>query len=285
MAVLLQLAGESATEGLVGIWCVKSRTSPPNMRRLAPLLAKLACPMKEVSNAMDAKRAYSRSEEQISPWIGLFPERVYMVHRGSAENDLWMSIYYNGTSWRRSDGTLGDERIPDQKSKAGPALAAFDNTLHLVHLGTGWSNDIWYSRSLGGNWSVNEKLFPIQKSHVSPALVAGRQRLHMVHLGSTSRDIWHSRFDPSYVYPTCDIWADAPTVVGDFPGEDRRIIATGHRTCQGTDPQPLPIRVRIREDRTRWWTEPWRNLIRPWIKTFPSDMNAQAQVTRRCLLK
>jgi hypothetical protein len=183
------------------------------------------------------------------PALAVFNNRLYMVHLGDSYNDLWMSIY-DGTEWRKSDGTPGDERIPGQMSKAGPALAAFDNTLHLVHLGTGWSNDIWYSWSLGGNWSVNEKLFPIQKSHVSPTLVAGRQRLHMVHLGSTSRDIWHSRFDPSYVYPTCDIWADAPTVVGEFPGENRRIIATGHRTCQGTDPQPLPIRVRIRQHRS-----------------------------------
>jgi hypothetical protein len=35
-------------------------------------------------------------------------------------------------------------RIPDQTSKASPALAAFQGRLHMVHLGDS-SNDIWHS--------------------------------------------------------------------------------------------------------------------------------------------
>jgi hypothetical protein len=35
-------------------------------------------------------------------------------------------------------------RIPDQLSKASPALAVFQGKLHMVHLGDS-SNNIWHS--------------------------------------------------------------------------------------------------------------------------------------------
>jgi len=198
-----------------------------------------------------------------APALAVYDGKLYMVHGGDDQNDLWMSIY-DGQSWKKPDGTPGDERIPGQMSRVGPGLAAFDNglsgnALHLVHLGTGMSNIIWYSWSLGNNWAANEKIFPTQMSQASPTLVAGSQRLHMVHLGNGT-DIWHSRFDPSYVYPTCDIWADAPIVPGGFPAENRSIRATGHRACQGTNPQPLPIRIRIRQQRGGFLPRPDKTL-------------------------
>ncbi len=83
--------------------------------------------------------------------------------------------------------------IPDQQSKASPALAAFNDRLHMVHLGNS-SNDIWHSTFDGTSWSPNVTI-PDQQSKASPALAAFAGKLHMVHLGNSSNDIWHSTFD------------------------------------------------------------------------------------------
>ncbi len=58
--------------------------------------------------------------------------------------------------------------VPNQKSKASPALAAYGGLLHMVHLGDS-SNDIWHSTFDGTSWSENH-VIPNQKSKASPAL-------------------------------------------------------------------------------------------------------------------
>jgi hypothetical protein len=109
---------------------------------------------------------------------------------------------YDGESWKKPDGAGdGNIRIPGQKSKSSPALATFNDQLHMVHLGDS-SNDIWYSANSGGDWSFNERLVPNQRSKASPAIVGRRDRLHMVRLGDGWSDMWHSQFDPLYTYPT-----------------------------------------------------------------------------------
>jgi hypothetical protein len=85
--------------------------------------------------------------------------------------------------------------IPNQQSKAPPALAEFNGRLHMVHLGDS-SNNIWHSSFDGASWTANVKV-PNQQSKASPALAAFGGRLHMVHLGDSSNNIWHSTFDGS----------------------------------------------------------------------------------------
>jgi hypothetical protein len=134
-----------------------------------------------------------------TPALAVYNDRLHMVHLGNTSNDIWWSIF-DGTSWNKSDGTPGNQRIPDQKSKAAPALAAFGGRLHMVHLGD-TSNDIWWSMFDGTSWKQgdgatdgNTKIKG-QRSKVSPALAAFGTRLHMVHLGESSNDIWWSSFD------------------------------------------------------------------------------------------
>jgi hypothetical protein len=90
-------------------------------------------------------------------------------------------------------GGSNQRLIPDQKSKASPALAALPNRLHMVHLGDS-SNDIWHSSFDGMNWSESTPVLH-QKSKAPPALAVFDGRLHMVHLGDSSNDIWHSTYD------------------------------------------------------------------------------------------
>jgi hypothetical protein len=123
---------------------------------------------------------------------------LHMVHLGDTSNDIWWSIF-DGTTWQKPDGTPGNERIPGQQSKATPALAVYNNQLHMVHLGD-TSNDIWWSIFDGTTWQKpdgtpgNERI-PGQQSKATPALAVYNNQLHMVHLVYTSNDIWWSIFD------------------------------------------------------------------------------------------
>ena len=88
--------------------------------------------------------------------------------------------------------------VSGQLSKASPALAAFGDRLHMVHLGDS-SNRIWHSQFDGSSWSTNVAI-PDQLSKASPALAnyedrCARERLHIAHLGDSSNRIWHSEFD------------------------------------------------------------------------------------------
>ena len=135
-----------------------------------------------------------------SPALAVFNNRLHMVHLGNSSNDIWWSIY-DGVSWKKSDGTAGNERIPGQSSKASPALAVFDNRLHMVHLGNS-SNDIWWSIYDGVSWKKsdgtpgNERI-PDQKSKASPSLAVFNNQLHMVHIGDSSNEIWNSTLNGS----------------------------------------------------------------------------------------
>jgi hypothetical protein len=127
---------------------------------------------------------------------------LHMVHLGNESNHLWHSIWDDSEVWHQPDGTPGNYQIPDQLSKASPALAEFGDQLHMVHLGDE-SNHIWHSyydrakqewlrpdSGKPGNYPI-----PDQLSKAPPALAEFDGQLHMVHLGDESNHIWHSYFD------------------------------------------------------------------------------------------
>src|SRR5829696_1027098 len=99
---------------------------------------------------------------------------------------------------QRTVGWTQNAVVSGQLSKASPALAAFGDRLHMVHLGDS-SNRIWHSQFDGSSWSTNVAI-PDQLSKASPAMATygdrcGRERLHITHLGDSSNRIWHSEFD------------------------------------------------------------------------------------------
>ena len=112
---------------------------------------------------------------------------------GDTDNTICYSRSTNGgLHW------TDNESIPNQKSKASPALAAVNNTLHMMHVGD-VDNTIWYSRSTDGgqHWTQNEPI-PNQKSKATPALAVIGNVLHMVHLGDQGNTIWHSYLDTEW---------------------------------------------------------------------------------------
>jgi Astacin (Peptidase family M12A) len=90
---------------------------------------------------------------------------------------------------------LNGATIPLQRSSFRPALAAFNNELHMVHLGVSPSNDLWHARwTPAGGWT-DDVLIEDQKSWTTPALAVFDNELHMVHSGSSVRDeLWHASF-------------------------------------------------------------------------------------------
>ena len=86
-------------------------------------------------------------------------------------------------------GSSNQRLIPDQKSKAPPALAPLLNRLHMVHLGDS-SNVIWHSFFNGAGWTDNNRT--PHKSKAAPALAAFQGLLHMVHLDDNSNNLRHA---------------------------------------------------------------------------------------------
>jgi hypothetical protein len=141
-----------------------------------------------------ANQVVPNQTSKASPAIAGFGERLHMVHLGSSSNDLWWSMY-DGTSWKKSDGSAGNERIPSQMSRQPPALAARGSELHMVHIGN-TSTDLWWSVYDGSSWSTNQRISG-QRSKATPALTVFGSELHMVHLGESSNDLWWSIYDGS----------------------------------------------------------------------------------------
>jgi hypothetical protein len=141
-------------------------------------------------------------KSKATPALAVHGGLLHMVHLGDSSNDIWWSMF-NGTSWNRKDGSIGDERVTGQQSKSAPALAAFGGKLHMVHLGNS-SNDIWWSSYDGNGWWSNTRI-RCQKSKQPPALAAQGGLLHMVHLGDTSNNLWWSIYDGSAWTPNLTI--------------------------------------------------------------------------------
>ena len=93
--------------------------------------------------------------------------------------------------FRWPDGLIPFEIEAVPLSKAPPALAAFGEELHMVHLGDS-SNAIWHSRSTDRRTWAADLQVSGQLSKAAPALAPFGGELHMVHLGDSSNNIWHS---------------------------------------------------------------------------------------------
>jgi hypothetical protein len=192
---------------------------------------------------------------QSAPSLASHEGVLHMVHRGSDSNDLWHARWNGAQHWP-------EYQIQGQSSQSAPALASHEDMLHMVHQGDG-SNSLWHSAFDGSSWTARglssshvtsalNIVIPDQASKAPPALASHGDMLRMVHLGDGSNMIWYSLLDPLYTHPTCEIWADPPTVIGEPGSADHAIHALGHRRCSGTAPQAVGVTVRIRKDNRFW---------------------------------
>jgi hypothetical protein len=138
---------------------------------------------------------------QATPALAVYRNVLHLVHMGDSSNDIWWSMF-DGSSWKDSHGSPGDQPIKSQLSQSPPALAVFNNELHMVHIGDS-SNDIWWSAYDGNAWWSNRRI-RCQFAQQTPRLAAQGGLLHMVHMGDSSNTIWWSIYDGSEWTP--DQW-------------------------------------------------------------------------------
>jgi hypothetical protein len=119
-------------------------------------------------------------------------KKIVLVHSGASTNSLWWSTF-DGASWDNNS------KIPDQLSKAGPRVAAFNNTLYMFHVGD-TSDEVWVSRfDTGSNaWKDNFKIG--MKSSASPALVEYDKHLYIVGITPGTHQLWVSTMDAGEVF-------------------------------------------------------------------------------------
>ncbi len=127
-----------------------------------------------------------------------FKNQLHIVHGGKDGDTIWHASW-DGKQWMIN-------RVSNLSGKGAPALAVYQNKLHMVYKGK--NNALWHATSEGKNWIPKGKI-PGQKSHYSPSLVLypydirtaqPRENLWMWHSGGskdTKRDSWYSFFDGS----------------------------------------------------------------------------------------
>jgi Astacin (Peptidase family M12A) len=132
-----------------------------------------------------------------TPAIGVFNNELHMVHSGRSNPDeLWHTTFPAG-------GALGRDWSPnveirDQKSRNTPAIAVFNNELHMVHSGRSNPDELWHTTfpaggALGRDWSPNARIED-QRSLSVPALCEFGGLLHLSYVGAPSTTMWHSTF-------------------------------------------------------------------------------------------
>jgi hypothetical protein len=144
------------------------------------------------SQGNDGDEKLGTQHSQGTPSLAVFGSTLHLVHMGDSSNDIWWSVF-DGTSWKTSDGKLGDQPIVSQFSKSPPAIAVFNNKLHMVHIGD-TSNNIWWSVFDGDVWWSNRRI-RCQLAQQTPKIVAQGGVLHMVHMGDSENNLWWSQYD------------------------------------------------------------------------------------------
>jgi hypothetical protein len=128
------------------------------------------------------------------PAVAVAGNTLHVLHLGESSNRIY---HARGTlsfdSRGRVSATWTEKRIGALLSRATPAVAIFDNRLHMVHLGDD-STNLWHSVYIPELNAWTDERISGQQSKAPPALAAFNRRLHMVHLGEDSNQIWWSRW-------------------------------------------------------------------------------------------
>jgi Astacin (Peptidase family M12A) len=133
-----------------------------------------------------------------TPALAVFNGELHMVHSGRSHPDeLWHSSFPAagalGRDWRPN------VKIKDQESRATPALAVFNGELHMVHLGSSGSDQLWHASfpaggALGQGWNDDAEIDG-EKSRTVPSLCEFGGMLHLAYVNGPSITMWHSTFD------------------------------------------------------------------------------------------
>jgi hypothetical protein len=139
-----------------------------------------------------------------------YNDELHIAHGGKNSDAIWHA-WWDGKQWSINRVS----NLPGESSGV-PALAVFQDTLHMVYKGD--NNTLWHATSKGRNWTSKGRLGG-KKSHFSPSMVVypyepntGQvaERLWMFHSGGskdTKRHLWDSFFNGSS-------WSDDREIIG-----------------------------------------------------------------------
>lgn len=138
-------------------------------------------------------------ESNRTPGLAWFKDKLYMAYKRADSNALYIA-WYDGTAWHGNEVI----RVPgglDPMSDDGPALAAFNGQLYMVHKAQGpFSNELYLSWYDGVRWHGNRPItIPQGNSPLSPgrpALVKYDDLLFMVfRAADASKSLYAAWFD------------------------------------------------------------------------------------------
>ncbi|MBL0226089.1 MAG: hypothetical protein IPQ16_11115 [Geobacteraceae bacterium] len=128
-----------------------------------------------------------------------YKNELHLVHGGKNSDAIWHAKW-DGQKWSTANKVSS---LPGGSSGA-PALAVFQDTLHMVYKGD--NNTLWHATYQGKGWTSLGRIGG-QKSHYSPSMVVypydittglAAERLWMFHSGGsndTKAYLWNSFFN------------------------------------------------------------------------------------------
>ena len=139
-----------------------------------------------------------------APNFYCFPTPIYMAYRTS-NNDIMMSSY-SPPLWRRAGGWSAPWVVTNgngtpKLSGAQPAIAVYNNILHMIHTDPAYGDRIMWSYFDGSSWS-NEVSIGSQRMYGYASLAPRADRLVMVHPSSVAS---HEATWPDF---NTDVWGE-----------------------------------------------------------------------------
>lgn len=126
----------------------------------------------------------------VSPWTA--PGLLIPARQRGGDTSLFWAVHEPGDGWSP------DQSFIDHVDVSGPALAGFQDRLHLVHRGGEGDGGLrWTVYDTEEGWSADQRL-PRHFSDAAPALAAYDGQLYCVHRGGRGDTaLWWTRWDGS----------------------------------------------------------------------------------------
>ncbi|MEV0620520.1 hypothetical protein AB0I81_44860 [Nonomuraea sp. NPDC050404] len=125
-----------------------------------------------------------------SPWTA--PGMLIPARQNGGDTSLYWAVHEPGEGWSH------DQRFVEHFGVSNPALAEFQDRLHLVHRGADGDDGLWWTiYDAEEGWSEDQRL-PQHWSAAGPALAAYDGQLYCVHRGAGGDPaLWWTRWDGS----------------------------------------------------------------------------------------